>query len=203
MNDFVMKIFYLIIFLFPLNQIVAQDYLEPGWSFNYFGEFYNHPGIKLGYEKGFSQKIKTKVKNDITHYTHKQRIGKLSMVYYYHKNNHHGIILLPEIEFKKVRHSGFFRSWSYGLGIHQSILPGPIFRQNQDGSFNSSPAGQTTGIMSVDLSFGRDLRFAKGKDYSWHFGIGGNIRFPFNGFFLPGTFLHLGFTYYPTYNTEK
>ena len=185
---------------FPLK---GQEYLESGWSLEYYADFFNHPGVRLGFEKTYKEKWKQKVRNDITLTTHKLRARRLAIVYYHHKDNHRGLALIPELQFKKVNHKGWFRAHTYGLGLHQSFLAGDLYRKQDDGSFSRHFAGQTTGIITLDLSIGRDLRFYKGKDYAWHLGLGGNLRFPFNGLFLPGTFLHAGFTHYPSHAKQK
>jgi len=187
----------MLVFLFLPFMAMAQIEDARALKVAYYGDFFSHPGIKIGYEIPLKYRLKTKERKGVSRSKHKIQLLELSTAFYFHQDNHYGLLLLPAYTFRKIRANGKKQDWSIGLGYHRSFLTGPTYSSNEQGEFSiKKGAGQNTVFTSLTYALGRDYRWTKQKPWAWDIAFGVNARAPYNSSILFGIHTHLGVSYF-------
>lgn len=195
-----MKTRNMLVFLFLPFFAMAQTENAKALKISYYGDFFSHPGIKIGYELPLRYRLKTKEKKGVDRPKHKFQLLELATTFYYHPGNHYGLLLIPSYTFRTVKENGKKQDWSIGLGYHRSFLTGPTYSMDQEGDFIiQKGAGQNTVFASLTYAFGRDYRWTKQKPWAWDIAFGVNARAPYNSSVLFGIHTHLGVSYFLNY----
>lgn len=121
---------------------------------SYFGETITHYGLRGGLEYELHHAEKTKgaslVQNDLLFGIH--------LTVFRHPNNHIGVIVAPELGWRRTGKRGGIMQASISSGLFRSIYEGKTFKTNENGGFQKIPLGGQWGFLpGVSLGFGKDL----------------------------------------------
>lgn len=143
----------------------------------YFGEFFAHPGIKIGAAYPFAQKLKTKAKEK-KNYTltknrvHQWKVGS-NLAFYNQVNNHNGFLLNVELTYQKIKNKSkksnklkYFDA-SIGLGYFHYELIGETYQSTENGFVEINGNGNAF-MPTIAFAWGRNLRFVKSMDMRYY-----------------------------------
>lgn len=172
---------------------MAQVESVSNWQFSYYGDVLFHPGVKVGYEIPLRNWSKTKTRRGVEKTKYKSLNTGIDLIYYWHPQHHHGLILSPNVTYRRIKQNGKFFQLKLNAGFHRSFVDGQTYNVDNSGMVTQKGlAGQTSFYNALSFGFGKDLRVSKHKAlrYLWEIGING--RFPYNKSYLPGIHLGLG-----------
>ena len=143
----------------------------------YFGEFFAHPGIKVGAAYPFAQKLKTKEKQKKKYALTKTRIQQwkvgTNLAFYHQLNNHNGYLFNVELTYQKIKNKSkkpnklkYFDA-SIGLGYFHYELLGETFQSTENGFEKINGNGNAL-MPTVAFAWGRNLRFVKSMDMRYY-----------------------------------
>lgn len=177
-------IFTLLVFISYQLLATAQTPLElPAkkieYQIGYFGEFFAHPGVKLGASYPFVQKLKTKERYSKKYKTtfsktkiHQLKIGS-NLAFYHQVDNHNGLLFNVELTYQKIKNKSkkpnklkYFDA-SIGLGYFNYQLNGTTFQSTENG-FEEINGNGNAFMPSFAIAWGRNLRFVKSMDIRYY-----------------------------------
>lgn len=144
----------------------------------YFGEFFAHPGVKLGASYPFFQKVKTKEKQKkkyelVKTKVHQWRVGS-NLAFYHQVDNHNGYLWNVELTYRRSKNkSKKSNKWkhfeaSYGLGFYHYELLGKTF-QTADSGFEEINGNGNAFLQSIAIAWGKNIRLIKAADVRYYF----------------------------------
>jgi len=179
------KLFFTLIFLMTLQwSLIAQSPLElPSkkleYQFGYFGEFFAHPGVKIGAAYPFAQKLKTKERHSkkyketvLKTKIHQWKVGG-NFAFYHQVNNHNGWLFNAELTYQKIKNKSCkpnklkYFDVSIGLGYFHYDLVGKTFQSTENG-FEEINGNGNAFMPTVAVAWGRNLRFVKSVDMRYY-----------------------------------
>ena len=156
------------------------------------------PGLQVGIQGSIKSWEKTKLSRKGPKVKEKFFLGGLQLGYYHEMYSHHGITIIPELEWRRVKPTTgkLFRA-SIGLGFQQSIYDAKVYTVSTDGEVSQNgSSSQSLMVSSLSIGWGRDLRYRKEIPLAWTLGVGASGRFPVNKTFIPMPFIHASMIYY-------
>lgn len=154
-------------------------------SIAYFGDFYFHPGIKVGaqypllikkYEK---HKRSGKIK-----YRERHLLSGLSLGYYHHTGLHNALFLTGEIGRRRILRSGVMFDYMYALGYERTFYPGKTFVVNDDNSIKKVPlAGGDYLFTGIALAMGKTRLIKRNQPFGWYIKQNVMLQIPYNNSF--------------------
>ena len=167
--------YLLIIFMLISWSIVlpAQGNFQktPEFQLSYFGEYYAHPGIKVGYHLPFRGSVKNKYrqKRGITKTKLRQfKVGG-NLALYQQKNHHTGYLANVELTYQRTKFKSHkpnkikhFEA-AIGLGYYHYQLQGTTFTTDNN-SFKETNGNGNALMPSISVGWGRTLSFIKRAD---------------------------------------
>lgn len=169
------NILFIPAFLLISCTVSAQANLKLG----YFGESITHYGLKAGYEKPFSQ-------NGRWLYA-----GALAV--FRHPHNSVGIILSPELEWRRMSSKGRFIEATFAPSLFHYFYEGKTFRVNKEGELEKIPlAGRTAFLPTISFGFGKDLSVKRSLPLMWYSRVSVMRQFPYNASSLTRVAIELG-----------
>lgn len=165
---------FLVIFVLFAGTASAQNL-----KLAYFGESITHYGLKAGYERSFS-------KNN-------RWLASGNLAVYRHPHNHIGVILSPEVAWRRVNSKGRFIEAAFAPSLFHYFYEGKTFRVNDEGVFKKIPlAGRTAFLPTISFGFGRDLSIKKDIPLMWYSRINVMRQYPYNASSLMRMSIELG-----------
>ena len=176
---------YLLTLLFlgsSFLNLIAQSTLQlPAkkleYQIGYFGEFFAHPGVKVGAAYPFAQKLKTKEKQKRKYTLTKTRIRQLkvgtNLAFYNQVNNHNGYLWNIELTYQRIKNKSkkpnklkYFDA-SIGLGYFHYELLGETF-QSTENDFEEINGNGNAFMPTLAFAWGRNLQFVKSMDMRYY-----------------------------------
>lgn len=143
----------------------------------YFGEFFAHPGLKIGAAYPFAQKLKTKEKQK-SKYTltktriHQWKIGS-NLAFYHQVKNHNGYLWNVELTYQKIKNKSknpnklkYFDA-SLGVGYFHYELAGKTFQATENGFEEINGDGNAL-MPTLAFAWGRNIQFMKKTDARYY-----------------------------------
>lgn len=185
-----MKIQNLILFLLLSGTtLLGQTENKSIFQIGYYGDVIFHPGIKMTYLAPLSSWAKEKPNQT----KFKSILVGADVSYYKSPNHHHGVILGPNLSYRREKDNGKFIQWTIMAGIHRSITDGSTFEvRSKESIKHVKLAGQTSFYNSISFLFGKKLR----ENLSYYAEVGLNGRTPYNNSYLTGIHVGLGIQYF-------
>lgn len=188
------------------NHLFSQSFGELPIHISYFGENGIHPGVKLGLEYPLSQKEKVKKrwtakrqdrKGPKTFRKEWALIGNVG--FYNHPNNHSGLLISPEIAWRrtKMHKKGNFFGASLGLGYLQRFYNIPTYELGSNEPIGGAGKGQFLSTFSI--AFGRDLMVKRDMPLKWYVKPSVMVVMPYNHTVVATPVLEIGVSY-PLFN---
>lgn len=143
----------------------------------YFGEFFAHPGMKIGAAYPFAQKMKTKDKQKRKYTLTKTNIRQwkigTNLAFYHQVNNHNGYLWNVELTYQKIKNKSkkpnklkYFDA-SIGLGYFHYELIGKTFQSTENGFEEINGNGNAL-MPTLGVAWGRNIRFMKHADVRYY-----------------------------------
>lgn len=132
---------------------------------SYFGETFTHYGAKGAYSTHIRswEKVNRKDREVV-----RSLIFSPGLAVYRHPQNHVGIIVMPELGYKRQNSKGAFFDTGISLGLFRSFLEGKTYEVTNEGMLKQVHlAGRTAFMPSVFLGFGKDLSISRSVPISW------------------------------------
>lgn len=141
----------------------------------YFGEFFAHPGLKIGANYPFFQKIRTKEKRNkdfVITKIHQWKVGS-NLAFYHQQNNHNGFLWNAELTYQLIKNKSkkpnkfkYFET-SLGLGFYHYELIGKTFQSTENG-FEEINGNGNAFMPSLAVAWGKNIRLIKSADVRYY-----------------------------------
>ncbi|MDX1943419.1 MAG: hypothetical protein SFU99_22830 [Saprospiraceae bacterium] len=133
---------------------VAQLLIAQNVRLAYFGENITHYGLRSGLEYSLHSSQKSKgnfsIQNSLT-------FG-VNLTIFRHPDNHIGIILSPELGWRRTGKRGGIVQAALSTGLFRSIYEGTTYKANENGGFEKVSLGGQWGFLpGVSVGFGKDF----------------------------------------------
>ena len=187
-----------LILTWSFNTISGQNNVPNSISFSGLLFDFVDPGIQVGYYGKIKAWKKTKQTRKGPKVKEKFLLGGINLGYYHEMYSHHGITIIPELEWRRVKPAKgqLFRA-SIGLGFQQSIFDAQVYTVDTNGEVSQNGStSQSLMVTSLSAGWGRDLRYRREIPLAWTIGVGASGRFPVNKTFIPMPFIQAGIIYY-------
>jgi len=179
-----MKRFFLLLALVltSLSSLRAQS-LRVG----YYGETVTHYGFRLAYDRPLLQKVRER------NQARKILYGSLGLAAYRHPANHYGLILSPELGYRRIGRRGSIFELAVAPAYFRYFLDGTTYEATPTGDFRKVPgAGGNAFLPTIGLGIGRDLSVRHGLPLSWYTRLNVMQQRPYNTTALLRFSLELG-----------
>lgn len=121
---------------------------------SYFGENVTHYGIRGGLEYALHHSEKPKDHSSIQH----DLSFSIHLTVFRHPNNHVGVILSPELGWRRTGKRGGIVQAAVSTGLIRSIYEAKTYKTDDQGGFQQvTLAGQWGFLPGISLGFGKDL----------------------------------------------
>ena len=132
----------------------AQTMLAQNYRLAYFGETVTHYGLRGGLEYSLHHREKPRgaasIRNELM-------LG-INLTVFRHPDNHIGVILSPELGWRRTGKRGGIIQAAVATGLFRSIYEGTTYKRDENGNFKKVPlAGQWGFLPGVSVGFGKDL----------------------------------------------
>ncbi|MFN7118649.1 MAG: hypothetical protein ACK4TA_17760 [Saprospiraceae bacterium] len=143
------KLFFILMLFSVTPSLFAQNV-----RLAYFGENVTHYGVRGGLEYALHHSEKPKgtstIQNELT-------LG-INLTVFRHPNNHIGVILSPELGWRRTGKQGGIVQAAVSTSLFRSIYEGKTYRSGENGDLQRVPlAGQWGFLPGISLGFGKDL----------------------------------------------
>ncbi len=143
------RLFFMAMFFNITTSLVAQNV-----RLSYFGENVTHYGIRGGLEYALHHSEKPKdnstVQHDLTFGVH--------LTLFRHPNNHFGVILSPELGWRRTGKRGGMVQAALSPGLIRSIYEAKTYKTDEIGGFQQvTLAGQWGFLPGISLGVGKDF----------------------------------------------
>jgi hypothetical protein len=156
---------------------------------SYYGESITHYGLRGGYESVFRTKSTDRKMGTVT----KNLLYSGNIALYRHPHNHIGIILSPELEWRRNARKGRFIEVALAPSLFRYFYEGKTFEINESGNLERVKlAGRTTFLPTLSFGFGRDMSVNRNMPISWYSRINAMRQFPYNASSLTRVSIELG-----------
>ncbi|TLU92035.1 hypothetical protein FEM55_14870 [Dyadobacter sediminis] len=128
----------------------------------YFGETVSHYGLRVAYEKPVAVSVSAR---------HAKRMlyGSLGVAGYQHPQNHIGLIVSPEIGFRRTGKKGALFELSLSPAYFRYFLDGKTYEATTDGDFDRVRfAGGNAFMPTLSLGVGHDLSVRRKVPLAWY-----------------------------------
>jgi hypothetical protein len=141
----------------------------------YAGETFTHYGLKAGYE----HVLRTFPKPDSP--ARGDLLVSLNLTVYRHPHNHVGVILAPELAYRRTGRRGGFAELAVAPAFFRYFLEGKTYEASADGGFRRVRlAGRNAFLPTVAIGFGKDLSVRRNVPLSWYARINLMQQRPYN-----------------------
>lgn len=156
----------------------------------YFGESFTHYGLKGGYSLTLrSADRQTKKGRTITN----ALAFTPGLAIYRHAHNHVGLIVMPDVSYKRKNEKGRTFETGFSPGIFRSFLEGKVYEVNEAGELEKvALAGRTAFMPTVFIGIGKDLSVKQGIPLSWYARLNVMKQIPYNASSLTRFAIELG-----------
>lgn len=155
--------------------------LAPGISsaqnlrLGYFGETITHYGLKGAYEVPLASSVSSR------NGAKRQLYGSLGIAGYRHPQNHLGVIVSPEIGFRRIGKRGALFEFAIAPSYFRYFLEGRTFEATSDGDFQRVRfAGGNAFLPTVSVGVGHDLSVRKKVPLAWYVRLNVMQQRPYN-----------------------
>lgn len=133
---------------------IVQGLCAQNYRIAYFGETITHYGLRGGMEYNLAHSEKTKglksIQNDLL-------LG-INLSIFRHPDNHLGIILSPELGWRRTGKNGGIVQAAITAGLIRSIYEAKTYRTNEKDDFEKIPLGGQWGFLpGVSVGVGKDF----------------------------------------------
>lgn len=184
--------------LFATKQAQAQKPSTTGFpiSISYYGDFYAHPGIKIGTEKLLLSKTNEKQKRKVLKMKTRSLLVTGFVRAYTHPGNHRALGLGSELVYRKTKSSGWKKEVLLGAGYQRRFNKGTTYTTDATGGVRNVPLA-SRGYFQPSLSFGigKDLSVTMKAPFAWHLRTGFHLLAPFNSGTVMGLNAEAGIIY--------
>ena len=157
---------------------------------SYFGESITHYGLKGAYALTLRATDRDTRKGKPINHAYAFSPG---VAIYRHPQNHIGIIILPELSYKRKRETGGFIEAGLAPGLFKTFLEGKTFEVSPEGELERVRlAGRLAFLPTAFFGFGNDLSTKKDQSLSWYARIILMKQIPYNASSLTRFAIELG-----------
>lgn len=140
----------------------------------YFGETVSHYGLRGAYEKPIATYVSSR-------HTKRMLYGSLGVAGYRHPQNHIGLIVAPEIGYRRIGKRGALFEFALSPAYFRYFLEGNTFEVTPDGDFDRVPfAGGNAFMPTVSVGVGHDLSVRKKVPLAWYVRLNLMQQRPYN-----------------------
>ena len=141
----------------------------------YAGETFTHYGLKAGYEHA----LRTFPRPDSPAWG--ELLVSLNLTVYRHPHNHVGVIVAPELAYRRTGRRGGFAEVAVAPAFFRYFLEGKTYEANPEGGFNRvRMAGRNGFLPTVAIGFGKDLSVRRNLPLSWYARLNFMQQRPYN-----------------------
>ena len=163
-------VFWLSLMLAVPNVLTAQSL-----RLAYFGETAAHYGLRGAYELHFASSVSKRSAAARVLY------GSLGVAGYRHPQNHIGVIVSPEIGFRRIGKKGALFEFSLSPAYFRYFLEGKTYEAATDGNFNRVRfAGGNAFMPTISIGVGHDLSVRKKVPLAWYVRLNVMQQRPYN-----------------------
>lgn len=163
------KFLWLVLFCTSSQFLYAQS-LRLG----YFGETVSHYGLRVAYLKPVA--VSVSARN-----TQRMLYGSLGVAGYRHLQNHIGLIVSPEIGFRRIGKKGALFEFSLSPAYFRYFLEGKTYEATTDGDFDRVRfAGGNAFMPTLSLGIGHDLSIRRKVPLAWYVRLNLMQQRPYN-----------------------
>ncbi len=155
--------------------------LVPGMSYaqnlrlGYFGKTITHYGVKGAYEIPLASSVSSR------NAAKRLLYGSLGAAGYRHAKNHIGVIVAPEIGFRRIGKRGALFEFAIAPSYFRYFLEGRTFEATSDGDFRRVRfAGGNAFLPTVSIGVGHDLSVRKKVPVAWYVRLNVMQQRPYN-----------------------
>ncbi|KAA0992453.1 hypothetical protein [Dyadobacter aurulentus] len=161
--------FWLALVLAAPNALTAQSL-----RLAYFGETVTHYGLRGAYEMPIGTSVSAGNAKRMLY-------GSLGIAGYRHPQNHIGVIVSPEIGFRRIGKRGALFEFALSPAYFRYFLEGKTFEATADGDFNRLRfAGGNAFLPTLSLGVGHDLSIRKNLPLAWYVRLNVMQQRPYN-----------------------
>lgn len=144
----------------------------------YFGETISHYGVKIGLAFPLLRTEKAKANGLVVE--RELQFGP-SLAIYRHPHHHVGVILAPELNWRRTGSRGGFYELGLAPSLYRYFLEADTYQVGDDGEFERVPlAGRFAFLPTVSVGLGRDLSVRGGIPLAWYLRLDLMRQFPYN-----------------------
>lgn len=141
----------------------------------YAGETFTHYGLKAGYEhspRAFPSSG-SPVRGDL--------LASLNVTAYRHPHNHVGLVLAPELAYRRTGRRGGFAELAVAPAFFRYFLEGKTYEARPDGGFRRVRlAGRSAFLPTVAIGFGRKWSVRRNLPLLWYARLNVMQQRPYN-----------------------
>ena len=184
--------------LFVTKEAQAQEAAPSTFpiSISYYGDFYAHPGVKIGTEYTIASKTKEKQKRKGTKTKTRSLLTTAYVNGYTHPGNHRSLGAGTELILRKTRGNGWKKEALLGFGYQRRFNKGKTFTSDASGNVSQVPLASRGYFQpSFSLGVGKDLAVTMKAPLAWHLRTGFHFLSPFNAGNVMGLHAEAGIIY--------
>lgn len=156
----------------------------------YFGETVTHYGMRGGME--YNLRSVENSRSDGRIVTNDLYVG-LTLTIYRHPHNHVGLIVAPELGWRRTGKRGGILQAAISPGLIRTFYEGTTWQTDGNGGFKRIPlAGQWGFLPGISAGFGHRLGKAPDAPYSWFCNLHYLRQYPYNHAYLHRMALEVG-----------
>ena len=141
----------------------------------YYGETITHYGLRVAYEEAVTGKVSER--NGAT----RMLYGSLGAAGYRHPQNHIGVILSPEVGFRRIGKRGALFELALSPAYFRYFLEGKTFEATSDSDFQRVRfAGGNAFMPTISIGLGHDLSVRKKVPLAWYARLNVMQQRPYN-----------------------
>ena len=185
--------------LFVTKEAQAQDAATKKTfpiSISYYGDFYAHPGLKVGTEYTIVSETKEKQKRKGMRSKTRSILATGYINGYTHPGNHRALGAGTEIIYRKTKDNGWKKEALLGFGYQRRFNKGKTFTSDAAGNVTQVPLASRGYFQpSFSLGIGKDLAVTMKAPFAWHLRTGVHFLSPFNAGNVAGLHAEAGIIY--------
>lgn len=157
--------------LLTIPQVLSAQTLRIG----YFGETITHYGIKAAYDRPIVSSVSRR--NAIRRIVY----GSVGVAAYRHPQNHTGVIVSPEIGYRRTGKRGGLFELALAPAYFRYFLEGRTYKVTPEGDFQRiRMAGGNAFLPTASVSLGRDLSLRRQVPMAWYVRLNVMQQRPYN-----------------------
>ena len=154
---------------------------------SYYGETFTHYGLKAAYEYPLLSKIKEQ------NQSRKMLLIAPSAALYRHPHNHFGIIIAPELMYRRIGKRGALFEAGIAPAYFRYFLEGSTYQVAANGELERVRyAGGNAFLPTVFAGIGRDMSIRHGLPFTWYTRLNISQQRPYNTSSLTRFSLEIG-----------